>query len=101
LIDIVEHADGALLSVLASPGAKREGIVGVQAGALKVAVRQPPEDGKANKAIAELLAKSLGLHRRNVELVSGPTHRQKQFLVRGVSVDELREMLAQYISTKE
>lgn len=100
MIDITEHADGALLSVLASPGAKREGFVGVQAGALKVAVRQPPEDGKANKAIGELLAKTLGLHRRDVELVSGATNRNKQFLVRGVTAEELQETLAQHVSTE-
>lgn len=85
---------GALLPVKAQPGAKRNALVGVHAGSLKVAVTVAPEQGKANDAIAALLAETLELKKADVELLAGQTSRAKKFLVRGLSVEELRTRLA-------
>ena len=63
-------------------------------GSLKVAVTAPPEDGRANQAITELLRDWLGLKRSQVELVSGETRRDKRFLIRGVRKEELRARMA-------
>ena len=87
------HADGCLLSVRAQPGARKAGVVGEQAGALKVAVTAPPKDGRANQALTELIRDWLGLKRSQVELASGATNRNKQFLIRGLSPDELRSLI--------
>ena len=38
MIDVREHPDGCVLAVRAQPGARKAGVLGVQAGALKVAV---------------------------------------------------------------
>ena len=75
------HAEGRL-SVRAQPGSRRNEIRGQQDGALKVCVTQSPEKGKANKAIVELLSKSLLLRRSQIELISGETASQKRFLIR-------------------
>jgi uncharacterized protein (TIGR00251 family) len=93
MILIAEHADGLLLPVRAQPGARRAGIVGEQAGALKVAVSAPPEGGRANKALAELLRDALRLRRSQVELFSGATSRDKRFLIRGLTRTELQARL--------
>ena len=53
----------------------------------------PPEDGRANQALTELLRDWLGLRRSQVELAAGATNRNKQFLIRGVGPDELRMMI--------
>ena len=50
-------------------------------GELTIYVREPTVDGKANDAIARLLAAHLQLLRSRVELVSGATSRQKHFRV--------------------
>ena len=96
-IQITEHADGCILAVRAQPGARRNGIVGVHAGMLKVAVTAPPDKGRANDAIVDVLTEALGLKRSQIELVSGPTSRQKKFLLRGVSAaviaDRIRQVL--------
>ena len=44
---------------------------------LKVRVNQPPEDGKANKAAIELLAKYLKVKKSAVSIISGETSRNK------------------------
>ncbi|MFL5341654.1 MAG: DUF167 domain-containing protein [Gemmataceae bacterium] len=89
MIAIGDHSEGCVLSVRAQPGARRNAVVGEQAGALKVAVTAPPEDGRANQALTELLRDVLGLKRSQVELIAGTTSRDKRFLIRGVKKDVL------------
>jgi len=89
MINLASHPEGILLSVRAQAGARASGIRGVHNGMLKVAVTQVAEKGKANEALAETLAKGLGLRRSQVELASGATSREKKFLIQGVSVEEL------------
>ena len=83
------HADGTILLVRAHPGARRNEIRGVQDGMLKVSVTQSPEKGKANKAVVELLSKTLGLKKSQIELVAGDTSHQKRLLVRGIDAADL------------
>jgi uncharacterized protein (TIGR00251 family) len=94
MIAITEHAEGCVLPVRAQPGARKAGILGEQAGALKVAVTAPPEDGRANKALTEALRDALGVKRSQVELVSGQTSRDKRFLIRGLTRADLERRLA-------
>jgi len=100
VIEIRPHAEGSLLAVRAQPGARKPGVLGEHAGALKVAVTAPPEDGRANEAITELLREWLGLKRSQVELASGATNRSKQFLIRGVTVEALRELIESLTANK-
>jgi uncharacterized protein len=90
MIEIIDHADGCILNVRAQPGARRNGIVGEHDGALKVAVTAPPERGRANDAVVEVLADALGLKRGQIELLSGAGSRQKRFLLRGVTGQQMR-----------
>jgi len=94
VIQLGQHAEGVILPVRAQPGARKAGVLGEQAGALKVAVTAPPEDGRANKALVELLREVLGIKRSQIELLSGQTSRAKRFLVSGVSATALAEKLA-------
>ena len=93
-IVIAPHAEGSLLSVRAQSGARKNAVIGEHGGALKVAVTAPPEDGRANEAITDLLRDWLELKRSQVELVGGKTNRNKQFLIRGLTPDELSAHLA-------
>lgn len=93
MIQIVACAEGSILSVRAQAGARRSGIVGERNGALRVAVSAPPEKGKANEAVHEILCDELGLKRSQVELLAGPTSRDKRFLLRGVSPAVVLQLL--------
>lgn len=84
---------GAVLAVKAVPGSSRDRVVGVLGDCLKLAVAAPAEKGKANAAIASLLAAQLGLPARSIELVSGAASPRKAFLVRGLSAQQLRARL--------
>jgi uncharacterized protein (TIGR00251 family) len=66
-----------------SPGARRPGVGGVHGDALRVAVREPPSEGRANRACIVALAAALGVKRGDVEMESGSTHRRKAVRVAG------------------
>lgn len=76
--------DAVEIAVHASPGAGRTQVVGRHGAALKVRVAAPPEQGRANDALAALLAEAVGVRPADVELTSGASSRQKRFTVRGV-----------------
>lgn len=75
--------DGAdlLVRVKAVPGARRSEIAGVLGDRLKIRVSAPPEGGRANAAIAELLAEACGLEGRLVELEQGAAQARKLFRI--------------------
>ncbi len=84
MLDITECEAGLVLPVRASPGSRRDAITGEHAGALKVSVIAPPDKGKANEAIVQLLSDVLKLPKSNISLLSGPTSRQKKFSIAGL-----------------
>lgn len=78
-------SDGAvLIAVKAVPGAKRDEVAGVLGERLKVRVSQPPEGGKANRAICALLARELGVRASAVSVVRGESAAEKVVRVKGV-----------------
>ena len=93
-IEFEPHPQGSVLPVQAQPGARQNGVTGVHAGRLKVSVTQAPEKGKANQALAKVLADALGVKKSQVELLAGATSGTKKFLVVGLTVDELRERVS-------
>jgi len=98
VIELADHPEGVLVSVRAHPGARKAGVIGEQAGALKLAVTAPPEDGRANVALVELFRALLGLKRSQVELHSGATSRNKKLLIRGVTKAHLAARLCKFLS---
>lgn len=93
MIQLTPHPEGVVLPVRAQPGARRQAIRGVQAGALRVAVTQVAEKGKANRALVDALCDALALKRSQLELIAGAHATDKKFLVRGLSVAELQARL--------
>ena len=82
--------DGVVIDVKVVPGGSREQIAGVLGGALKLKVTAPPEGGKANKAVCALLARSLGVAKRDVSVDSGHSQPHKRIAIRGVTIDNVR-----------
>ena len=85
---------GCVLAVKAVPGSSRDRLAGVLGSELKVAVSAAPEKGKANAAIAAVLARAAGLDKRQVSLATGPTHPHKEFRFAAMTAEQLRRRLA-------
>lgn len=92
-LDIRDGEGGAVLAVKAVPGASRDRLAGALGGALKIAVAAPAEKGKANAAVAAVLAAALGVDRRSVVLVAGAASARKRFRVAGLGAAAVRAAL--------
>ncbi len=71
---------GAEIAVRVTPKASRNAVVEAE-GAIRVYVTVAPEGGKANAAVAKLLARALGLAKSRLVLVRGETARDKLFRI--------------------
>jgi uncharacterized protein len=81
------------LNLKVVPGASRDEIAGQHGDAIRVKLRAPPVDGRANAALLEFLAARLGLRASALELVSGETSRLKRVAVHGLNSDDARRRL--------
>ena len=93
MIDLTPDAGGTIIPVAARPGSKRPGVLGEHDGALRLAVAAAPDKGKANAALVDLLAATLGCKASAVRLIGGVTSRRKRFLVTGLTTDAIRDRL--------
>jgi uncharacterized protein len=85
---------GVELRVKVVPGASRSAIVGALGDRLKVRVAAPPEAGKANRAVVELLAEALGV--KDVRITAGHSGPEKTVLISGLDAGALGNRLAAF-----
>jgi uncharacterized protein YggU (UPF0235/DUF167 family) len=83
-----QHPQGVTLVIRLTPKSSRDAVEGIGIGAearphLKARVRALPSEGAANDALVRLIAKWIGVPRRDVSILSGTTWRGKVVLVRG------------------
>jgi uncharacterized protein (TIGR00251 family) len=85
----------ARLYLRVSPGAAHSAVVGRHGAGWKVRVSAAPEDGKANDAVVRLLAETLALPARDVQIVSGRSSRDKTVALAGMRPEEIERRLAE------
>jgi uncharacterized protein len=84
---------GVELTLYLQPRASRTEVVGAHGDALKLRIAAPPVDGEANDELIRFLAKTLGVAKSQVSIVSGATGRKKRVRVEGVEVGAARAAL--------
>jgi uncharacterized protein (TIGR00251 family) len=89
----VEGPTTTRLRLRVSPGASKSEVVGSHGEAWKVRVTAAPESGKANEAVRDLLATTLGIPRSSTEIISGAASRDKVVVVRGLTAEEAEARL--------
>jgi uncharacterized protein len=95
--------DGFPAAIRLTPRAKADRVLGVAATAegkrvVRASVTTPPEDGRANEALLQLLARVWQLSDRDLEIVAGTTSRHKTVSVAGDPQD-LSDRLGELIAT--
>ncbi len=95
LLSILRQSPGGVvIPCRVQPGTSEERVVGILDGALKIALKAPPVEGKANAALQKFLAAKLRCAKSAVRLVSGDTSRHKSIEIRGVSPESVVAALA-------
>ncbi|MFW6457008.1 MAG: DUF167 domain-containing protein [Planctomycetota bacterium] len=93
MIKLKRTTKGYLIPVLVSAGSSQNAVRGQHDGRMKLAVSAPPEKGKANKAITQLLARELDISKSRIHVVSGKKSPEKKILVERVPASALDAIL--------
>ncbi len=70
-----------VLQLLVQPKARKDEIVGPHGDALKIRITAPPVDGKANRHLLKMVAKTFGVKERAITLLSGESSRHKRLSI--------------------
>lgn len=85
------------LTIKAVPNATRSEIIGWMGDTLKVRLKAPPVDGKANAELCRFLAETLGLPKSAVTLATGGSSREKRVRIEGLTSEETQERLNPFV----
>jgi uncharacterized protein (TIGR00251 family) len=75
------------------PRASKPGIAGTREGALLVRLQSPPVEGAANSELAELMASTFGVAKRDVTIVAGERSRLKRVSIATVDRNHVDTVL--------
>ena len=78
------------------PKSSRNEIVGIHDGRLKIKIKAPPVDGKANESLIEFLAKTFKISKSNIEILKGHTSKLKTIKLLGVNENTYRFVIGKY-----
>jgi uncharacterized protein (TIGR00251 family) len=92
-LDVRDGAEGSTFRVRVQPRASRNALGGEREGALVVRLTAPPVEGAANRALARLLGRTLGVAPSAVTIVSGGGGRSKRVAVAGIDAETVRSRL--------
>ncbi|MGF1528898.1 MAG: DUF167 domain-containing protein [Candidatus Competibacterales bacterium] len=82
------------LAVKVIPGSSRDAVVGWRGEALRIKLRAPPEQGRANRALVALLAAELNLAPGDIAVVKGHTSPHKVVAIQGLDDHQIKATFA-------
>ncbi|MBW2504712.1 MAG: DUF167 domain-containing protein [Deltaproteobacteria bacterium] len=88
-----QTGQGVELSVLVLPRSSKNRLVGMHGDELKIKLTSPPVEGAANRECEIFLAKLCRLPRNRVKLLQGESSRHKRWLLSGVELEPIRNLL--------
>jgi hypothetical protein len=91
--DSTPSGPAAKIALKVVPGSRASQIVGRLGDRLKVKVAAPPEDGKANRAVCDLLAEALAVGPRAISVVAGHSRPEKLVRIEGLCSNEVSARL--------
>ena len=80
-LQVTQRKNGLAFKIAVQPRASRNQVAGLKGDALKIKLTAPPVDGAANKACLQFLAKTLGVPKSSLAILSGESSRTKRILI--------------------
>ena len=93
MLEVQEREGTVIFSVRVQPRASKDEIAGEMGGALKVRLRAPAVEDRANEALVEFLAQLLKRPTSAVRILSGERSRTKRIEISGVSRQQILALL--------
>lgn len=90
---IKEHAEGVSISLHILPNAPRTEIIGLHGNHLKIKIKAPPVDGKANEEIIKFFSRYFEISRNRCEILRGEKSKSKVILLRGLTLTAVQNRL--------
>jgi uncharacterized protein (TIGR00251 family) len=94
MVETQERNGAVILAVRVQSRASKDEIAGEMGGALKVRLRAPAAEDRANEALVDFLAELLKTPRSAVSILSGERSRVKRIEIRGVTRQQILNLLA-------
>ncbi len=73
------------ITIKVEPRSSRSGVAGPYGNGLKVKLTSPPVEGRANRELIEVLAKTYGIAKKDVEIISGRNSKNKVVRLTGIN----------------
>ncbi len=86
------------LPIKVIPRSSRDCVAGWLGDTLKVCVKAPAEQGKANKAVERIIADALGVSNKNALIIKGKTSTRKVIEITGIDATEINQRLSKSIN---
>ncbi|SFV60421.1 hypothetical protein MNB_SUP05-5-252 [hydrothermal vent metagenome] len=82
-----------ILKIKVVPNASKSEISGWLDDRLKIRIAVAPESGKANRAVQDLLAKTLGISKHQIKITAGLQSPRKTVEIEGLELAEIKKLL--------
>ena len=93
MLEVQEREGAVIFSLRVQPRASKDEIAGELGGALKVRLRAPAVEDRANEALVEFLADLLKRPKSAVRILSGERSRTKRVEIHGVTRQQILALL--------
>ena len=93
MLNITEQNGAVAFAVRLQPRASRDEVSGVIEGALKIRLRAPAVENRANEALCEFLATLLKRPKSAVRILGGEHSRTKRVAIDGVTRQQVQALL--------
>jgi uncharacterized protein (TIGR00251 family) len=93
MLEVQEREGAVIFSLRVQPRASKDELAGELGGALKVRLRAPAVEDRANEALVEFLAGLLKRPKSAVRILSGERSRTKRVEIHGVTRQQILGLL--------
>jgi len=98
--NVSKEKGNCLLTIRVQPGAARTEVKDLMGdGSIRVRLKAPPTEGRANTELVALLSRLFKVPASSVKIVTGLTSRQKRVAIRGMNAADAAEIVARTLAS--
>lgn len=87
--------NSVIVNVRIQPGSSKNSLEGIISNCLKIKIKSPPVDGKANKELIKFLSKYFKVSKMNVKIINGEKSKLKKIKLSNVNSDRWSDFLSE------